>query len=113
MFTEDLTEFLDETELADKGTVSGVAVNGIYENPFSDVYGIESETPTFVVSSIDAGIFAHGDIVTIDSDLITDFYLQNSNDYVDDNYIEANSFKVVGIQPDGTGLTSLLLETQI
>ncbi len=77
MFTEDLTEFLDETELAD------------------------------------AGIFAHGDIVTIDSDLITDFYMQNSNDYVDDNYIEANSFKVVGIQPDGTGLTSLLLETQI
>jgi hypothetical protein len=113
MLTEDLTEFLDETELADSGTVNSSSVNGIFENPFSDVYGIESETPTFIVSSIDAGLFAHGDIVTIDSNLITDFYLQNSNDYANDDYIEANSFKVVGIQPDGTGLTSLLLETQI
>ena len=57
MFTEDLTEFLDETELADKGTVSGVAVNGIFENAFSDDFGIESNTPTFVVSSIDANIY--------------------------------------------------------
>jgi hypothetical protein len=110
MFNEDLTEFLDETELADKGTVSGEAVNGIFENVFSDEFGIESNTPTFVVNSIDANIYAHGDIVTIDSDLLTNIYLLNSSDFVDDNYFLDSTFSIVGIQPDGTGLTSLILE---
>lgn len=115
MFNEDLTEFLDDTELADQGTVSGEAVNGIFENAFSDEFGIESDTPTFIVSSNDANVYAHGDIVTINSDLIQGggVYLLNSDDYIANDYFAAQTtFKVVGIQPDGTGLTSLILKKE-
>ncbi len=115
MFNEDLTEFLNDTELADSGTVDGKAVNGIFENAFSDDFGIESDTPIFIVSSNDASIYAHGDIVTINSNLIQGggVYLENSSDYIAADYFAAQTaFEIVGIQPDGTGLTSLILEKQ-
>lgn len=113
MFTEDLTEFLNDTELADSGTVDGKAVNGIFENAFNDNYGIESDTPIFIVSSTDANVYAHGDAVTINSNLIQGggVYLANSDDYIEQGYFaEEVAFEIVGIQPDGTGLTSLILK---
>ena len=115
MFNEDLTEFLDDTELADQGTVSGEAVNGIFENAFSDEFGIESDTPTFIVSSNDANVYAHGDIVTINTNLIPNpgAYFEDSADYIAADYLTAQTvFEIVGIQPDGTGLTSLILKKE-
>jgi hypothetical protein len=110
MFTEDLSEFLDTDGLADSAYVGSTQINGIYESAFIEVHGIEAERPIFTCGQIDSTFIEHGDLITINTNLLSDLFLENANDYIDDGYIESDIFKIVGIQPDGTGLTSLILE---
>jgi len=90
MFTEDLSEFLDSTEMADNATIGAATVAGIFDNQFVEVHGIEGVRPVFVCNEADVPSIAHGDALTI----------------------KTVSYKVAGVQPDGTGLTSLILEKQ-
>jgi hypothetical protein len=90
MFAEDLSEFLDSTEMADNATIGTSTVAGIFENQFVEVHGIEGVRPVFVCIEADVPSITHGDALTIN----------------------ATSYKVAGVQPDGTGLTSLILEKQ-
>lgn len=90
MFAEDLSEFLDDTELADNATIGASTIAGIFDNQFVEVHGIEGVRPVFTCAEANVSAIAHGDALTIKS----------------------ISFKVAGIQPDGTGLTSLILEKQ-
>jgi len=90
MFAEDLSEFLDDTELADNATIGASTIAGIFDNQFVEVNGIEGVRPVFTCAEANVATIAHGDALTIKS----------------------ISFKVAGIQPDGTGLTSLILEKQ-
>jgi len=90
MFAEDLSEFLDDTELADNATIGASTIAGIFDNQFVEVNGIEGVRPVFTCAEANVATIAHGDALTIKS----------------------TSFKVAGIQPDGTGLTSLILEKQ-
>jgi len=90
MFTEDLSEFLDSTEMADNATIGAATVAGIFDNQFVEVHGIEGVRPVFVCDEADVASIAHGDALTI----------------------KTVSYKVAGVQPDGTGLTSLILEKQ-
>ena len=90
MFAEDLSEFLDDTELADNATIGASTIAGNFDNQFVEVNGIEGVRPVFTCAEANVATIAHGDALTIKS----------------------ISFKVAGIQPDGTGLTSLILEKQ-
>ncbi len=90
MFTEDLSDFLDTTELADNATIGSVTVAGIFDNQFVEVHGIEGVRPVFTCDEANVSSIAHGDALTIKS----------------------TSYKVAGVHPDGTGLTSLILEKQ-
>lgn len=90
MFNEDLSEFLDATEMADNATIGGATVAGIFDNQFVEVHGIEGVRPVFTCDEDDVSSLSHGSSLTIKS----------------------TSYKVAGIQPDGTGLTSLILEKQ-
>jgi len=90
MFTEDLSEFLDSTEMADNATIGASTIAGIFDNQFVEVHGIEGVRPVFVCAEADVSSIAHGDALTI----------------------KTVSYKVAGVQPDGTGLTSLILEKQ-
>lgn len=88
MFVEDLTKFFDADDFAEVATFAGASVSGIFDNQFVDVHGVESYKPVFVLPEADVSSIAHGDTITIRSVV----------------------FKVVGIQADGTGLTTLVLD---
>ena len=90
MFVEDFTEFLDSTEMADNATIGASTIAGIFDNQFVEVHGIEGVRPVFTCAELNVSTIAHGDALTINT----------------------ISYKVAGIQPDGTGLTSLILEKQ-
>jgi len=90
MFKEDLGEFFNDDEMADSAIISGSDVLGIFDNQFAEVHGIESMRPIFTCPESDVLNVKHGDELSIDS----------------------SSYKVVGTQPDGTGLISLVLEKQ-
>mgnify|MGYP003960367063 FL=1 len=84
------SEFLDATEMADNATIGASTVAGIFDNQFVEVHGIEGVRPVFVCDESDVSTIDHGDSLSVKS----------------------TSYEVIGIQPDGTGLTSLILEAQ-
>lgn len=90
MFAEDLSVFMDTDDFAVTATVDGSSVEGILGNEFVLVDFIESKKPTFDCATADVVGVAHGGTVTVGSD----------------------TYKVRGIQPDGTGMTKLILELQ-
>ena len=90
MFTEDFSEFFISDEMADDATIGSATVAGIFENQFVEVNGIEGVRPVFTCAAAEIAKVEH--ITTI-----------KVKDY---------TYKVAGIQPDGTGLTSIILEKQ-
>lgn len=76
---------------SDTATVNSVAVSGKFDRPFSQEFGyIEGNKPTFTCVAADVSTVVHGTALTV-----------NSTEYA-----------VVGVQPDGTGMTVLILEKQ-
>ena len=90
MFAEDLSVFIDTDDFASAASINGLTVNGIFGNEFIQVDFVESKKPVFECAAADVVGIAHGDTVTISSD----------------------TYKVRGIQPDGTGMVKLILELQ-
>lgn len=86
--TEDLTAFFDVDEHATAATYNAATVNGIFEDQFVAVGGIESSRPTFTCDEADVAGIVHGDSITINSIIYT----------------------VAGHQPDGTGIMFLILK---
>jgi hypothetical protein len=88
-FSEDLSVFFDTSEFAVDATVAGVAVKGIFDHQYVEEFDITGEAPTLLcqTSQLPSGL-SQGDTVSIGS----------------------TQYQVVGIQPDGTGLTLLVLE---
>lgn len=71
-------------------TVNSVAVDGIFGNEFVMVDYVESRKPVFTCKSADLINISNGTIA-VASDSVT-------------------TYKVRSVQPDGTGLTKLVLE---
>ncbi|WP_299393276.1 head-tail joining protein [Pelagibius sp.] len=70
-----------------------ITVNGIFDNEFAsglqeDDVAVETSQPRFTCASEDVPNIAQGDSLTVN----------------------ATIYAVVGVQPDGTGITELLLE---
>ncbi len=87
-FAEDLSLFLDADEHAVTVTLDGVQVTGIFERPYLEVAGMASTGPAFRCATAAAIGTVQGDTLVFNGD----------------------TYEVASVQPDGTGLTRLLLE---
>ena len=87
-FVEDTGAFLSDFGVA--ATVGGIPMVGIFDDAYSDVLGIVAgTTPVLLVAESDAILVAVGDIASVSD----------------------GTYAVAEIQPDGTGMTRLLLKT--
>ena len=89
MFDEDLSVFFDDDDFAVEVNIDGTNVIGIFEEQYIEVNYIQTKKPTFTFVSADS-------LVTPDSLVV--------------NGLEV--YRVKGIEPDGTGITRLILEKQ-
>ena len=92
----DRASFFDVDDFGVAGNYnSGTTVNGILDNEYfgqADAGGIaiESSSPAFLCRTADVPSAAHSDTLVVDS----------------------VSYVIVGVHPDGTGVTALMLEAQ-
>lgn len=95
-FTEDLSEFLDTVYgFATTATYNGITpVDGIFDaeyfQPDAGFAGIQSSQPVFLCRTVDVSSATHGQTLVVAS----------------------INYKIVGVEPDGTGMTLLKLEKQ-
>lgn len=87
MFSEDLSGFLVSGELGDIATIAGVDVRGVFDRPYVETLDHAGHRPTFTCASDDVLGVSRGDAV----------------------FVDGITYTVVGIEPDGTGLTTLIL----
>jgi hypothetical protein len=89
--TNDLEIFLNSDEFAVDVTYLGNTIQGIFDDEFSSAVqgemGVESTVPQVLLRTSDVPNVAHGETMTINSVV----------------------YQVIGIQPDGTGMTLILL----
>ena len=92
MFAEDLAPFFDVDDFAVAATLGGNAVTGIFDAAYIEPLGnlVEGASPVFSLPTASAAGAAHGTALVIG----------------------ATTYKVQGIEPDGTGITVLRLEAQ-
>lgn len=91
MFAEDLSAFFSEAEFSVSATLPGGAVvQVIFDEQHQDALGgvFEASGPTALGRASDLSALLHGSTVQL----------------------RTRTWRVVGIQPDGTGLTRLILE---
>lgn len=88
-FTEDLAAFINADTLGAKTcAINGNTVYGLFDNGYADALGIAGRAPVLLVIEAQAGALSTGLSITVD----------------------AAAYTVVGIEPDGTGMTRLQLE---
>ncbi len=91
-FAENLAPFFNTADFGTAATLNGAAVNGIFDNDYYEALGntVEGSSPVFRLATSDASAVAHGQSLVIAS----------------------TTYKVRGVEPDGTGVTLLRLEKQ-
>ena len=91
-FTEDLTVFFNEDDFAVAATLNGAAVSGILEDDYVEPLGnvVEGRSPVWMCSAAAIPSVAHGQTLVVG----------------------ARTFKVRGVEPDGSGIVLLRLEEQ-
>lgn len=85
---DDLDLIFDLSAFAREATVGGRTVNGIFDRPYKEETGISGFVPVLYCKSSDVATVAEGTAVVIDG----------------------VSYEVVVPQPDGSGVTALVLE---
>ena len=89
MFVEDIAAFLATEEFATLATIGAATVPGIFDNAYQDVLSIvPGSQMIFLCATAKVASVVVGDSVTIDS----------------------TAYRIAEIQPDGTGMTRLLLK---
>lgn len=92
-FAEDLTVFLSSDEFAEGATLGGNAVQGIFDNAYAagdvGLLGMASTAPAFTLASASLVGDPIGLTLLLDSGAV---------------------YKVAAHEPDGTGLSRLILE---
>lgn len=85
---DSVSEFFDTKDFAVPAVIHGRAINVIFDAQYVDVLGTESASPAATCASKDVADVQH------------------------DDQIEINgvTYRVTGIQPDGTGVTVLRLQ---
>lgn len=87
MITESLASFFTDFA-ATSATLGGTAVSGIFDNGYAEAFGMDGSAPSLTLKSSAAAAAAHGTAVVVDG----------------------VNYTVQGIEPDGTGVTKLILE---
>ncbi len=96
-FPENLDAFFSTDDFAVSATWTpdgdtSSAITGIFDNEYSDASGgevdFEASQPTFLVQTADVPDVAQGDQL----------------------FVNSRYYRIVNVQPDGTGLTLLILE---
>lgn len=88
MFAEDLDAFF--TDFGVDATLNSASVRVIFDAAYTDPLGVESVGPVATLPTADAATAAHGQTLIVAS----------------------TTYKVRGVEPDGTGITLLRLERQ-
>ena len=87
----DLTTFLNSDEFAVEVTYGAATIKGIFDNAFiadtQDGIEVETRVPQVTIKTSDISGLVHGDTLNIN----------------------ATVYNVIGIEPDGTGVTRVLL----
>ena len=91
MLTEDFSIFTNPAGLGDTATVGAGSINGIFSREYAEVNRVEGYHPTFTISAADAAT------ITKNSTVLT---------------IATVNYTAVSKQPDGTGMTLLVLAKQ-
>ena len=92
----DRAEFVSTDDFGVAATYNGsTTVNGIFDNEYLEaiegaLVGVEASQPRFTCRTADVSSAAHGDTLAI----------------------AGVTYNVVGVEPDGTGMTTLELEDQ-
>lgn len=90
MMTETLSEFLDTTEFATAATIGASTVNGIFDKGYAESFGIVGGSkPTLLCKVADLPTVTLGTTTAV---------------------IGGVTYTITETQPDGLGLTSLVLE---
>lgn len=87
-FTEDHTAFLGEDGFAVPASVGGSSVSVIFDHDYIDAQGVSGEHPIALCDDSDISSVSVGDAMAVNSGL----------------------YAVRSIEPDGTGMTILILE---
>lgn len=88
MFVENIDEFLSTADFAIAVTIGGSPVNAIFDDAYQDDLEVEGSVPTLWCKTAALPAIAHGTAVVVNS----------------------VSYRISGIQPDGTGVTVLRLQ---
>jgi hypothetical protein len=88
MFTEDLAPFL--ADFGQVATLDGVEVRVIFDRAYVDMMGIASTAPRAGLPTADASAATQASVLEIGG----------------------ATYRVVSVEPDGTGWTTLILELQ-
>lgn len=88
MFAEDLSPFFSAAEFGSAATLDGVAVTGIFDSAYVDVLGIASRSPMFTLPTANTTATTQASVLVA----------------------AGITYRVTSVQPDGTGVTTLLLE---
>lgn len=88
MFVENLAPFF--SDFAVTATLDGASVRGIFDNQYVDVLGVASRQPIFTLPTADAAAATQASVLVV----------------------EGVTYRVRTIEPDGTGVTVLMLERQ-
>lgn len=88
-FVENLAPFFNVAEFADAATLDGVAVAGIFDRGYSEVFGMSTHDARFVLADGAATAAATQASVLV---------------------VRATNYRVRSVQSDGTGVCTLLLE---
>jgi hypothetical protein len=90
MFAEYLSPFFNTAELATAATLDGASVTGIFDNAYTEAFGMASRAPMFTLPSANAAAATQASVLVVDG----------------------STYRVTSVQPDGTGVTTLMLERQ-
>ena len=100
MFVEDLSVFMSVNEFATPATLDWEPVSGIFDAPYAQPgiggYGMESSAPAFTLASASVPASVVGKKLLIGADTAD---------------TSAVAYIVVATEPDGTGITRLILRT--
>lgn len=89
-FVEDLSVFFDTDEFAEAVNYNGREITGIFDNAYFEGQNMQGSQPVFSCATADVAAARHGDML-----------------------VRAGAtYKVVGVEPDGTGMSLLRLEKQ-
>lgn len=89
-YAEDLSPFFDPEMDGDTATLDGASVNGIYQNGFAEAFGMAGHDARFTLPEAATGTTNQASVLVV----------------------RGLTYRVRSVQPDGTGVCTLLLERQ-